>query len=732
MKFFSSTVLIILLLAISPLTCAQYTSETLQQALDDISLKDENARQKIQVILASLQQAQQPALTVQALLFLMKEQQQKKHYREAKTSYQQAAPIIEKHQLHKLQVEGLALLAQNEYWLGNHEAALQLAEEKLLPLVKTYRPERLGKIYSNVAGYAATIPMLEKSELYFDLAISVFKAEENVKELARVLVARGGLLAQYGNIKAALPHLISAIEYQLVLDDKQGLFSSYRALGRLNHAIGNYQQAITFFKKALAVDYKASIHMTSLHFSMADSYLELQQYDESLKHIDKSLQWVGKGHASTYDLITILLGKVWILIEQHNLDESLITLQKAKALVDEQKSTRSDENLHLSFAKYYLAVGDIPSALNSIELTLAIETSRSSLIIEKYQAAADIYEQAGDYQNSSLYLRKLREFESKKAKEKDEQRIIQQQNEINLLNAQKNTALVQQELLEKQNQVQVQEAEQQALRLYGGIVLLCLLALFGFFYLRQNQKKRIALEQSKSVMALMEQKNQFIANVAHDLKNPLTVIQIHLEALKDGMVKNSDEAHEILNKRIEVLSNIINDLRQVSLVEAGSLVLNPKPFAFKPWLQQEITTFAPLLESKKFALKASLDIADNVSVVADQSRLSQVLANIFKNSLRYSYQPGKLTVHAQQSRQSIKLTIEDSAPAVAESELAHLFDHSYRSEATATMSTQSSGLGLYICKEIIEAHQGSINASLSLLGGLCITITLPLAEDNHE
>ncbi|WDE09206.1 tetratricopeptide repeat protein [Thalassomonas viridans] len=688
--------------------------------------------QKTQAILASLQQEQQPALTVKTLLFLMKVQQQNKQYDEVEASYKQAELVIEKYQLHKLHVEALLLLAKNGNRLSEHKAALQLIEEKLLPLAKAYSPERLGKVYFDAASSAVAIPLFEKSEQYFNLAVSAYKAEKNFKDLARVLVAWGGHLASLGNIKAALPHLISAIKYQLELDDNKGLATSYRSLGRLYHEMGSYQQAIAFFKKALAVDYKASIHLASVHFNMAYAYFELQQYDESIRHIDESLHWTAKSPSGKSNLIIVLLGKASILTEQRNFSESLNTLHKAEALANELKSKRVDENLQYTFAEYYLAVGDIPSAIKSIELALAIESGHSAMNIDKYQTAADIYEQAGDYKNTSFYLRKLRDLESEKAKAKDEQRVLQQQNEINLLNAQKNTALVQQQLLEKQNQVQRQEAEQQALRFYGGIILLCLLGLFSFFYLRQSQKKRIALEQSKSVMALMEQKNQFVANVAHDLKNPLTVIQIHLEALKDGMVKNLDKAHEILNQRIAVLSNIINDLRQVSLVEVGSLVLNPKPFAFKPWLQQEISTFRPLLESKKFSLRTSIEIADSVSVSADQGRLSQVLANIIKNSMRYSHQPGKLMICAQRGPQNIELNIEDSAPAVAESELANLFDHSYRSEATATMSTRGSGLGLYICKEIIEAHQGSISASLSRLGGVCITITLPLAGTDNE
>jgi len=728
MKYISIFSTFLLLISTSPLAFAKYTPETFQQAMKEISLKDDNVEQKISSLLSSVQQAKQPSLTAQALLFLMRAQRKNRHFDDIKASYQKLVQIVENNQLYKIHAQALLLLAKSERMVDNNNAALKMIEEQILPMAKTHAPELLGKIYTEAANNVALIPDFEKFEPYFKLAIETLKVEKDFKTSARMMAQKASYLASYGNINDALPALMVATKEQLSLDDKSGLFVSYTALGTLNHEIENYHQALKHFKKAQELSHESARSLASLNYKIAFSYYKLQQYDNGIVYIDKALHYMGS-NPSKKDLATVLLGKVLIFIKQQNFSASLATLNRVKALIKDVNSKRVNEDLQTSFANYYLAVGDTQSAVKSIQASLTFETSHKAMNIEKYETASDIYEQAGDYSNSLFYLKKLRKIEHEKAKVKDKQRVVQQQNEISLLSEQKNTALIKQQLLENKNQLQQQQVEQQQFWFYGSILIICLLVLFSFLYLRQSHKKRLALEKSKLLLEVMEQKNHFIANVAHDLKNPLTVIQIHLEALKDGMVKNQEYAHDILNQRLAELTNSIDDLRQMSLLEMGPLSLSFKPMDFKSWLQQEVAAYRPLIESKGLSFRTVIKLNQTAFVIADKSRLSQVFANIIQNALRYTHQPGKLTISTKFHQQNIVLMIKDSSPGVLETELAEIFNHNYRGENAQVMSSQGSGLGLYICKEIIVAHQGSITASLSSLGGLSINITLPLTAE---
>jgi signal transduction histidine kinase len=707
---------------------AESTTKSLNQELAQILVTAEDAPKQTLNILTKIKKQQAPELEATTLLFLMKVYDQKKEDDKIAQIYKELNFITSKNNFHKLEAKALYILSRVEFRAENFEKVLSILENKVFPLAKEHALDILGVTYSFAADIAATQQNFVKHELFFNLAIAQLKIDNNIPLLAETLANRGSYLSIFGQIEAALPPLIQAVKYQLELDDKKGLFISYRALGRLNHEVGDFKSAITYFKKALALNIKAQSKLASLNYSMAFTYYELQEYDDALNHINNAENIIRKS-ANKRNLATILIGKASILVKKKDLDATLDTLNNALDLAKLIKSKRIDEDLYLSFAKYYLAAKDKLAAVKSLETSLAIESKRTSMTIDKYETAVDIYQKVGKFESALIYSQKLREIEIKKAKIKDEKRIVEQQNQIEVLTEQKNTAMVKQQLLLEQNQVQLQQAQQKQLWLYGLILIACLFGIFSFLYFRQTKKKHVALEQSKTVMALMEQKNHFIANVAHDLKNPLTVIQVHLEALKDGMVKSPDKAHEILNKRIGLLTHIIDDLRQVSLVEIGTLVLNKKLFEFSTWLQQEVIAYQPLIESNDLRIESTIEISTSTSILGDESRLSQVLANLIKNSIRYTCAGGKIIISAKQTVNHILIDIEDTSPCVGEIELERLFEQSYRSDKTKHMSSEGSGFGLYICKEIIEAHQGKISASLSDLGGLCITINLPLTAE---
>jgi signal transduction histidine kinase len=728
MKLKTYSVVFILFFIFPKVSFAEFTTKSLNQELAQISATTEDAPNKIINILTKVEKQQEPELEATTLLFLMKIYNQKKDNEKIVQVYEKFNLITSKNNFHKLEAKALYILSRVEFRAENFEKTLFILENKLFSLAKEHSPDILGRSYSFAADVAAIQQNFVKHDKYFNLAITQLKIDKNIPLLAETLANRGSYLSIFGQIEAALPPLVQAVKYQLELDDKKGLFISYRAIGRINHEVGDFESAIVYFKKALELNIKSQRNLASLSFSMAFTYHELKEYDDALVHITNAEKIIRKS-TNKRNLATILIGKATILVKNKDLSAAFDTLNNALDLAKLVKSERIDEDLYLSFAKYYLAVKDNIAAVKSLEVSLAIESKRISMTTDKYETAVGIYQKVGKYENAFIYSQKLREIEIKKSKIKDEKRIVDQQNQIEVLTEQKNTAIVKQQLLLEQNQVQLHQAQQKQLWLYGGILIACLFGVFSFIYFKQAKKKRVALEQSKTVMALMEQKNQFIANVAHDLKNPLTVIQVHLEALRDGMVKNPDKAHEILNKRIGLLTNIIDDLRQVSLVEMGTLVLDKQPFEFSSWLRQEVIAYQPLIESNDLRIESMVEVNTSTSILGDESRLSQVLANLIKNSIRYTSAGGKIIISAKQTHNNIVMHIEDTSPSVDETELEQLFEQSYRSDKTKYMSSEGSGFGLYICKEIIEAHQGTISASLSNFGGLCITINLPITAE---
>lgn len=270
-------------------------------------------------------------------------------------------------------------------------------------------------------------------------------------------------------------------------------------------------------------------------------------------------------------------------------------------------------------------------------------------------------------------------------------------------------------------------------------VLLLSLVLYSVFrwrltvaQLRQREvyERRAAVEKAQLLSDLMEQKNQMLAEVTHDLRTPLAMVKLQLEAMQDGMLEPDEKSYEQLQRRLSSLNTMVGDIYQISLADTGALQLHCQPMDLAVFSQQLVESFASLLQQHQLSLRFSHENTGPVMVLADEDRLAQVLTNLLKNSCRYTNAGGQVCVRLQLRDNQAVLTVEDSAPAVSPEELKRLFERLYRTQSARGGNKAGSGLGLWICQSIVTAHQGRISATLSELGGLCMTVELPLADSS--
>ncbi|MCG2585705.1 ATP-binding protein [Massilia sp. TS11] len=236
-------------------------------------------------------------------------------------------------------------------------------------------------------------------------------------------------------------------------------------------------------------------------------------------------------------------------------------------------------------------------------------------------------------------------------------------------------------------------------------------------------------EMAQALEASEQQRRQMIADVAHELRTPLTVIRGELEALIDGIRSADQKALESLHGEVLRLNQLVDDLHQLALADAGELHYD--------WQQLDLAALVrPLLERyRPRAAKAGLDLGwdlptQPVPVRGDHGRLTQVLINLLENSVRYTDAGGYIVVSmAMADDGHADLWVEDSAPGVPAGTHAHLFERLVRADSARTRTTGGSGLGLAIVKVLVEAHGGSISAGPSPLGGLKIHLRLPLSGE---
>jgi two-component system, OmpR family, sensor histidine kinase BaeS len=225
----------------------------------------------------------------------------------------------------------------------------------------------------------------------------------------------------------------------------------------------------------------------------------------------------------------------------------------------------------------------------------------------------------------------------------------------------------------------------------------------------------------------LELRRQMTADIAHELRTPISVILGHAEAVHDGVLPASSETFEIVRQEAERLEHLVEDLRTLSMADAGELKLSLQPAYAGELLDRSARVYAHQARQKHISIEVQAEPA-LPDIQVDSQRMVQVIANILDNAIRYTPEGGQIRLSAVRVDGAVELRIQDSGQGVAPDELDKIFERFYRTEGSRTRDTGGSGLGFAIAKSIIERHNGRIWAE-SLPGqGLTVIMRLPAAR----
>ena len=218
-------------------------------------------------------------------------------------------------------------------------------------------------------------------------------------------------------------------------------------------------------------------------------------------------------------------------------------------------------------------------------------------------------------------------------------------------------------------------------------------------------------------------RRRWLADVSHELRTPVAVLTAELEGLQDGVLDFDRKRIDSLHQEAQRLRRLIDDLYDLSLSDVGGLRYEFSETRLDECVGSAVGAVRSRAEER--AIKIRVD-AVPVTVNADHRRLMQLLQNVLENSLAYTDSPGRIDVRMETAGNSAIVTIDDTPPGIAAADAEQLFGPFFRLEESRNRRTGGAGLGLAICRNIVEAHGGSIVASPSELGGVQIRIDLPL------
>ena len=213
------------------------------------------------------------------------------------------------------------------------------------------------------------------------------------------------------------------------------------------------------------------------------------------------------------------------------------------------------------------------------------------------------------------------------------------------------------------------------------------------------------------------------ADVAHELRTPLHIIQGNLEGLLDGVYQPTEEQIDLLLDETRQLTRLVEDLRTLTLAEAGQLSLEREPVDVADLLSDVTTSFSGQAEDAGVALKVDVVPHSAALVVSgDAGRLDQVLSNLVDNALRHTLRGGEVVLHAESAEKGVCLRVSDTGSGISSEDLPNIFDRFWRGDSTRHGST---GLGLAIARQLVQAHGGTISVESQLGKGTTFSIVLP-------
>jgi len=238
----------------------------------------------------------------------------------------------------------------------------------------------------------------------------------------------------------------------------------------------------------------------------------------------------------------------------------------------------------------------------------------------------------------------------------------------------------------------------------------------------------LSLTDVTSLHELQQRQDDFLRIVSHDLRNPLTIIQGHIQVLADGLQYagiNGDmrAGVEAIQRSTQRMNAMIQDLVDVTRLESGQLPVETQPVNLNAYL----TNLLSRMEAVRDYSRILVDIPTNLpSVTADYNRLERIVINLFSNALKYSTPGTPVIMRAQQEDGMVRISITDEGPGIPPEDLPKLFQRYYRAKGARTVE-EGIGLGLYITRLLVEAQSGRVWVESEVGKGSTFSFTLPVA-----
>lgn len=618
--------------------------------------------------------------------------------------------------------------------LKNHLLSLKIREQINDEYGIGNSNDNIGHLYSSKSEFS-------KALTYFQASLKQFK---KIGDESRIALSSANVGYQYyymGNLYDALVHFDNAGRQYKNLNNTDGINWMINMLAYVHSDLGNYEKSLNYYFEQLKLNKDNETGKGDLYMKIGRVYMMMEKFGKAMEYELKAMAIAEKqNNQESVMYINYYIGEIYFL--QNNVAKGLNYFSLSHDYAIKTQNVYWTSVTKERIGRCYFLSGKVEEAEKWIREGLSIskhiytmrDISQNYLILSKidsiqgnYPSSLENYKLHIEYENKSNKEEATKLAQQLEFKEKEEQVIKDQQEkerraaeELSSKNFQKNTAI-------------------------GGMILMSLLVLAVLYLVRLRNKKIKAEKQNlklkqREIEAVKETeqfKSRFLANISHEFRTPLTLINGNIDLLKQKSNQEDLKKLEEIDHNGNRLLQLVNQLLDLSKMESGQYTLNYTNGNLLNEAQAYISAFDSF--SSKEGIELTMTITDDARKTLSEKQFSYssealhiIINNLLSNALKFTPEGGN--VHAEIDFQNSILTIKvaDTGPGIPEKHLSGIFDRFYQVEEVYNSTQKGSGIGLTLVKELAYLHHGDVTVCNNPGGGCTFKVWITCKKTDIE
>jgi len=628
--------------------------------------------------------------------------------------------------------------------MGDKQKALEFYTKALNISISLIDKFNTASYYSSIGTTYLELNNYKKSLEYYLKSLEISKELDEEEAIASLYRSIGNVYSEITSYEAALNYYLDALEIYKKLNNQPGLSAMYNNIGIIYQNFKENDKALVYFQKSLDIEINLDNEagQSTAYNNIGTVHDDLGNKSKALEYYNKSLE-IDKKFNSEEGISTALNNIGLIHIDIGDYKKAYSFLNQSLEINKKRKDNFSIANNYNNLAKLSIRQKKYTEAKNYLSTSIAIsqQIDAKELLIEAYDFLYIIYSEENNFQKALEYFKLYAEMNDSIFSKEANNRIAEMSIKYETENIESEN-----ELLRKNNEIHLLQLKRQKnLQRYwiAFTILILALTILGFSQVRLKKKTNDLLESKnnqlkdannrlssseKNLKELNATKDKFFSIIAHDLKNPFQALLGFSETLytRHNELSGNEikEYSKIIYESSQNLFNLLGNLLQWSKSQLGSIKMAPEKLNLSNILE-EATSLLTLPAEKK-NIKLRNNIPYNFTVFADKHIVSTVLRNLVSNAIKFTNEGGEISISSEIKNNEALISVVDNGLGIKPENLDKLFKIDYSYSTKGTNNEQGTGLGLILCKELVEENNGKIWCESTYGKGSTFYFTLPI------